>query len=415
MNEKARIVFVDDEKRVLNSMRGLFRREYELFLATAGADAVRLAVENDVDVIVADQRMPGMTGIEVLSEVREQSPRTVRILLTGYADPSAVEGSINQGEVFRFLSKPCPPQLLRETLRLAVDASKTAPAEAASIEIEVSGGPADEPQPTVSGTQPAATSETGRDEPRPVQVETPTSPAQVSTPPPRETAQPLADDSTQPALPALSEEGLADPSSSHWQTVTNVVMSEGSVEETQGQVSLSASAIRTRDIGVVVFTIDPDFATTAIRAVSEERTTVLATSLSKVAQAIEQNPIGVMVTDLTSNSGLLQKIIGTLKKHVPDLVTIVVNDGRDTTDMINLINFGQVFRYVLKPVDGAQLRSEINAAALRHLSLARSPASARRHHVQDAPQPGEPSESLNEFVGKITSFRRGKDPADTLV
>jgi response regulator RpfG family c-di-GMP phosphodiesterase len=123
MTDKARILFVDDEKRVLNAMRGLFRRHYELFLTCEGAEAVQIAVENDVDVIVADQRMPGMTGIEVLAEVKRRSPRTVRILLTGYADPTAVEGSINLGEVFRFLSKPCPPRLLRETLSLAITAA----------------------------------------------------------------------------------------------------------------------------------------------------------------------------------------------------------------------------------------------------------------------------------------------------
>ena len=74
MTDKARILFVDDEKRVLNAMRGLFRRKYDLFLTCEGAEAVRIAEENDVDVIVADQRMPGMTGIEVLSAVKKRSP-----------------------------------------------------------------------------------------------------------------------------------------------------------------------------------------------------------------------------------------------------------------------------------------------------------------------------------------------------
>ena len=131
MTGKARILFVDDEKRVLNAMRGLFRRDYELFLSTEGAEAIRIATENDIDVIVADQRMPGMTGVEVLAEIKERSPRTVRILLTGYADPAAVEGSINVGEVFRFLSKPCPPKVLRETLSLAISAARTTPDTAA--------------------------------------------------------------------------------------------------------------------------------------------------------------------------------------------------------------------------------------------------------------------------------------------
>src|SRR5262249_54575347 len=80
------------------------------------------------DVIVADHRMPKMTGVEVLSKVRALSPRTVRILLTGYADLDAVEGSINDSEVFRFLTKPCAPQQLRETIELAAKLARETPA-----------------------------------------------------------------------------------------------------------------------------------------------------------------------------------------------------------------------------------------------------------------------------------------------
>jgi len=68
------------------------------------------------------------TGVEVLSKVRALSPRTVRILLTGYADLDAVEGSINDSEVFRFLTKPCPPQQLRETIELAAKVARDTPA-----------------------------------------------------------------------------------------------------------------------------------------------------------------------------------------------------------------------------------------------------------------------------------------------
>ena len=121
--EKPVVVFVDDEQRVLNSMRALFRREYDLHLTTSGEEAIRFCVEHDADVIVADQRMPEMEGVEVLGAVREQAPRTMRILLTGYADLDAIEGSINVGEVFRFLSKPCAPDSLRSTINMAVKAS----------------------------------------------------------------------------------------------------------------------------------------------------------------------------------------------------------------------------------------------------------------------------------------------------
>src|SRR6056297_1723953 len=150
---KPKILFVDDEKRVLNSMRALFRRDYELHLTTDGAEAIRIAEQESVDVIIADQRMPGLSGVEVLGEVRHRAPSAVRILLTGYADLDAIEGSINIGEVFRFLSKPCPPQELRETLAEAVQAARQSGAAARAATVleaapaPASSAPATEPVP----------------------------------------------------------------------------------------------------------------------------------------------------------------------------------------------------------------------------------------------------------------------------
>lgn len=389
MTNKARILFVDDEKRVLNSMRGMFRRDYELFLTCDGSEAIKIAAENEIDVIVADQRMPGMTGVEVLAMMKVKSPRTVRILLTGYADPSAVEGSINMGEVFRFLSKPCPPKLLRDTLSLAISASRTQAAAPSAPPVA---------KPTPAPTRPAP----------------PAAPAsELQTP-----GAALRDnDETQPSLLALSESAsqAADVRSEpHWQSVTNVVMSEDTVEETHENVSLTSSMLGIDAVGVVVFTIDSDFATTAIHAVSPERNTVVATSLTKVAQAIAQQNAGVLVTDFTTNKTTLQKIIGALKKYMPELVTIVVSSGRDTTDMINLINYGQVFRYVLKPIQPEQLRKEIQSAAIRHLYLKNNPESAKRHEVLDSPDTGETSKSINQFIGDVRDRRPGRvDPSDT--
>lgn len=398
MANKARILFVDDEKRVLNSMRGLFRRDYELFLTCEGAEAIQIAAENEIDVIVADQRMPGMTGVEVLAQMKKKSPRTVRILLTGYADPSAVEGSINMGEVFRFLSKPCPPKLLRETLSLAISASRTQPVAAAEPQPK----PQAEPQPVPEP------------EPQPVAM------AQPQPEPPRPQPEATISDKeqTQPALQTLdvaAAETQAESSHSHWHTVTNVVMSENSVEETQETVALSLPGPAVKDVGVVVFTIDSEFATTAIRAISREWDASLATSLGKVAQAITQQNAGVLVTDFTSNKATLQKIIGVLKKHRPELVTIVVSDGRDTTDMINLINYGQVFRYVLKPIEPAQLREEIMSAAIHHVNLLTNPDSAKRHTVIDPVESGATSTSISQFVGDIRARRPARfDPSDTI-
>ena len=400
MTNKARILFVDDEKRVLNAMRGLFRRDYELYLTTEGAEAVRLAAEHDVDVIVADQRMPGMSGIEVLGSVKQQSPRTVRILLTGYADPSAVEGSINIGEVFRFLSKPCPPQTLKETLALAIDAARTAP----DVRTEPPREPAT-PQPAAKQTadppaRPAAQAPTSAPSRPPGAATQPQSarPTESHSSPP--SAETIADeDDTQPSLTVLTEGSPAP--TSPWQSVTSVVMSEDAVEETRSDPALGSARSEMNDVGVVVFTIDSEFAATVIRAMPAKRTTLVATTLIKVAEAIVEQNAGVLITDFTQNKVTLQRIIAALKKHRPELVTIAVSDGRDTTDMINLINYGQVFRYVLKPLEPDALLNDINAAVIRHLYLLENPEAVKRHEVVTSPAASKTSETFSQFLGQI--------------
>jgi serine/threonine-protein kinase len=103
---KPRVLFVDDEERIVNLLRVMFRPTCEVFTATCGKEALKIIREQHIHVIVSDQRMPEMLGIELLDKVRAHSPDTMRILLTGYSDLSAIVGSVNDGEVFRFISKP---------------------------------------------------------------------------------------------------------------------------------------------------------------------------------------------------------------------------------------------------------------------------------------------------------------------
>jgi serine/threonine-protein kinase len=103
---KPRILFVDDEERILTALKALFRSGYHVFTATSGSQALEFLRRFPIHVVVSDQRMPGMTGVDLLREVKDLSPGTVRMLLTGYSDLAAIVGSINEGEVYRFVSKP---------------------------------------------------------------------------------------------------------------------------------------------------------------------------------------------------------------------------------------------------------------------------------------------------------------------
>ncbi|MBC7610379.1 MAG: response regulator [Polaromonas sp.] len=130
LTARLRILFVDDEERILSGLKLLFSQQYEVHLATGGARALELLAQLHFHVIVSDQRMPNMTGTELLSKARLASPNTVRILLTGYSDLAAIVGSVNEGEVYRFASKPWNTQEIRGTV-----------AEAAAIGLALENSP----------------------------------------------------------------------------------------------------------------------------------------------------------------------------------------------------------------------------------------------------------------------------------
>ena len=117
---RPRILFVDDEPAVLEAMAVNLHRGFEVVTATSGeAGLEHLQAQADFAVVVSDMRMPKMDGATFLSRAREVAPEVVRILLTGHADLDAAIKAVNHGQLFRFLTKPCP----RDTLRGAIDSA----------------------------------------------------------------------------------------------------------------------------------------------------------------------------------------------------------------------------------------------------------------------------------------------------
>ena len=102
----ARLLVVDDEERILSALKSLFRQRYHVFTTTDGNKALDFMSRYHVHVIISDQRMPIMPGVELLRRSQAISANSVRILLTGYSDLASIVGSINDGEVYRFISKP---------------------------------------------------------------------------------------------------------------------------------------------------------------------------------------------------------------------------------------------------------------------------------------------------------------------
>ena len=116
-----RILLVDDEPNVVESFRRHLRREFEVETALSGDDALKIMEVKPVfSVIVSDFQMPGMNGVEFFQKARTQSPNTVRIMLTGQADMETVIDAFNNGDLFKFLTKPCAVNLLSKAIHQGI-------------------------------------------------------------------------------------------------------------------------------------------------------------------------------------------------------------------------------------------------------------------------------------------------------
>lgn len=121
-DKKITILYVDDEENNLFSFKAAFRIKYQVFTAISGDEALKLLENKPVNIIISDQRMPNMTGVEFLEKVIAKFPDPVRILLTGYADMGAVVDAINKGKIFHYLTKPWNEEELDITINRAYEA-----------------------------------------------------------------------------------------------------------------------------------------------------------------------------------------------------------------------------------------------------------------------------------------------------
>ncbi len=347
--DRPRLLFVDDEQRVLNSMRIMFKRQFDLYLASHGAEALDIVKDKDIDVIVADHRMPKMTGVEVLSKVRALSPRTVRILLTGYADLDAVEGSINDSEVFRFLTKPCAPKQLRETIELAAKLAR-----------------------------------------------------ETSTP---DTSEPLTPEET---LEIVMESDTVTEIAPGGDTVADRASSTDVIETPKFEQEAPAPATTERPkvatgLGVVVFSSDDEVLDAVQRAVRGRLPVYHAGNIVQVVKPLTEHRPGVLVTDVSDDKATIQSMTARLKEHLPELVTIAVSQHRDVLDMVWLINHGQIFRFLRKPLSAGRCAISLQAALQHHRMLLKNPDLVKRHEVDAST---DAAGLMDGVLAKLKSMKR---------
>ena len=270
-----RILFVDDEARITRALRALFR-DHEVYATNDPREAAKLASEHDVDVVVCDQRMPQMLGADCLREIRHLAPRAMRILLTGYADLKAVLGSVNDGEVFRFVNKPWDNKELRETVLQAAEIARDAP---------------------VVGEAPISA------------VEHETARAQVGV---------------------------------------LVIEDDAKVQQRLREILSPYYQVR--------------FANTPERAL----------------QILEQHETGVVISETEVGDADMTSLLKALKQYHPHIATVVITERANAQLAIDLINDGQVYRMLLKPVRMGSCRLSIDSAIGRYWQLKQAPTAVRR-------------------------------------
>lgn len=118
-SEKLKVLFliIDDEKYIVDTLKDLFEDEYDVLTSTSSIEGLELFKKHHPPLILADQRMPGMTGVELLERIRKMNGDTIRMIITGYSDIQAVIDGVNKGEIFRYITKPWDNEQLKVLIK----------------------------------------------------------------------------------------------------------------------------------------------------------------------------------------------------------------------------------------------------------------------------------------------------------
>ena len=295
---KPKLAFIDDEKRILRSMKLLFRKSHDVFITTDPNEYLDYIKNNHVHVAVSDQRMPERVGVDILREVKDISPSTMRILLTGYADLNAIIGSINEGEIYRYLTKPCKSEELQAVVGRATAIALTYNNDEDVNHLEGSG---------------------------------------------------------------------------EKQTLLVIDETDELIKKIRQQFSNNYSVLH-------------------------------ATGLEEAYDYIANYDVGVCITDIMVSGDNIAPIIFTLKQDAPYLVVLVQTEYQDAGLLIDLINKGQVYRCLPKPMRANLLEISVNRAFHHHTKLKASPELAKRHEVEHDPNNEvrlELSSRVRNFIGKL--------------
>ncbi|MFB0924876.1 MAG: response regulator [Vicingaceae bacterium] len=119
--EKINVLYVDDEVGNLTAFKAAFRRDFNIFIVESAEEGIKVLDQNEIEIILTDQRMPETTGIEFLQSIMEKYPEAMRIMVTGFSDIEAVIDAINKGKVYKYITKPWDNDSLKITINQAYE------------------------------------------------------------------------------------------------------------------------------------------------------------------------------------------------------------------------------------------------------------------------------------------------------
>lgn len=319
---KPKLLLVDDEERILRSLAMLFRAHYDLRTTTDAHEALRIVEQEQIHVIVSDQKMPIMRGADLLRQVKEKSPHTMRLLLTGYSELDAVVDSVNEGEIFRFLNKPWDAQELRTTVAQAMEIAQ----------------------------------------------------ASFAAPPQMASAMPES-------APSIA------PSAAQLMTMTGSFVSPMSGEM------------------ILVVDDDPEVARVIQEVAGPNQPVRWARSIDEAFTLIAQDNIGVVVAEIEVGGERFTGALKALKRQHPEVVSMVITPFNDAGLLIGLINEGQIFRLIPKPIRKGPLAMNLASALKQHRMLKAAPKAFTERY---AVQPSKSADDLSiasRVMGLLSRFR----------
>ena len=278
--KKGKVLCLDDEPNISRALQWLLQKDFDVVASNSPREALALLREHDFDVLISDQRMPEMTGVEFLREARRITPRSMRILLTGYSDLQAILRSVNESEIYRFINKPWNISELPKVVEQAAQISRTQPVEL--------------PEPEMT-------------------------------------------------------------------------------EETPIRL--------TGDECVLLIDDDVSMRDVVRDAVSDGVRFRHAQNLGEAITILNEQRVSVIVSETRVGSIDATRLISIMKQKSPEIISVMLSAEADADMVSNLINEGQIYRFVPKPVRAGYLKLVINSGLVKHRRLVETPGLVRRYTV----------------------------------